>query len=379
VDVEAATQLNDEWKRKEEKLLKAFPFDIWSGGQIARYCDSKGINYPRTGKGNPSITKEVMQSTPALADLVRVRDLNRLRKVYVEDGILQLNTRGRIHAQFLQTAREEGGTRSGRFAMRAPNLQQIPSRHAEAYRIRNLYIAEDGCQWAKCDYNSQEPRLQIHYGLLKEYEGSTQAKEIFANGGKLYNLIQDATGVSYKDSKTILLGISYGMGKNKLSDFLGITLENTEKVLDDLNKALPFLSMINRDVKAKAGARGYIKTLLGRKARFNWWMPRNEYGAKPVKGFEAATRAYPSTTLTRAFTQKALNRLIQGGSADQAKKAMVDMKKAGLIPCLPVHDEINRSNCLNEKEANLQKEIMEQTIQLRIPSVVDLDLGRSWC
>jgi DNA polymerase-1 len=378
VDLDAAEKLNDLWTTRENTLKSTLQFDIWSPPQIAKYCEKLGVSYPRTEKGNPSITSSFMETEPKLLALKEARQLNRLRKVFVEDGILRSNVRGRIHAQFLQTNREDGGTRSGRFSCRQPNLQQVPKRSELAGAIRNLYIAEEGCLWAKCDYNSQEPRLQIHYGLLKNYEGSESAKQIFADGGKLYHLIQKATGVSYNDSKTILLGVSYGMGKKSLSEMLGTTIDETKRILADLNEKLPFLNLLSSNVQAQVNKKGFLRTLLGRKARFDWWMPRDS-NSKPIKTFNQARQIYPDEHLIRAYTQKSLNRLIQGGAADQTKKAMVDMKKAGLMPCLPVHDEINRSSCLNEAEAQLQIEIMENTIQLQIPSVVDLDLGRSWC
>lgn len=379
VDLPGAEELNEKIKKEENELLRRYSFDIWSPPQIARYCDQSGISYPRTEKGNPSITKDFMRTTPALHELAHLRGLNRLRKVFIEDGILRGHTRGRIHAQFLQTNREDGGTRSGRFAARFPNLMQVPSRTEIGKQIRGLYIAEEGCQWAKCDYNSQEPRLQVHYGLLMNYEGADTAKNLFAEGKKLYHLIQEAASVSYADSKTILLGVSYGMGKKTLAEMLGVSIQEVSRILEDLHDNVPFLSLLNTSVKAKACADGVITTLLGRRMRFNWYVPREGYGHSPVKGFSKAKKKYPNESLIRAHTQKALNRLIQGGSADQTKKAMVDMYEADLLPCLPVHDEINRSSCANEQEANLQKEIMENAIQLKIPSVVDLDLGKGWC
>jgi hypothetical protein len=44
--------------------------------------------------------------------------------------------------------------------------------------------------------------------------------------------------------------------------------------------------------------------------------------------------------LRRAFTYKALNKLIQGSAADQTKKAMVDCYAEGFVPMLTVHDEL---------------------------------------
>jgi len=81
--------------------------------------------------------------------------------------------------------------------------------------------------------------------------------------------------------------------------------------------------------------------------------------------------------IRRAFTYKALNRLIQGSAADQTKKAMVECYKEGLIPLLTVHDELCFS-ISSEDQASRIKEIMETCVELRVPSKVDQELGANW-
>ncbi len=82
--------------------------------------------------------------------------------------------------------------------------------------------------------------------------------------------------------------------------------------------------------------------------------------------------------MERAFTSKALNRLIQGSAADQSKLALVECYKAGFDIRLPVHDEIN-AMVSSEAEAKKLAEIMENVIQLNVPTVSDLDVGKTWC
>ena len=52
----------------------------------------------------------------------------------------------------------------------------------------------------------------------------------------------------------------------------------------------------------------------------------------------------------RAYTYKALNRLIQGSAADMTKKAMIELHKEGITPHIQVHDELDIS-VMNELEA----------------------------
>jgi DNA polymerase I-like protein with 3'-5' exonuclease and polymerase domains len=94
--------------------------------------------------------------------------------------------------------------------------------------------------------------------------------------------------------------------------------------------------------------------------------------------FEEANKKYGGMgKLRRAFTYKALNRLIQGSAADQTKKAMLDCYEAGLTPMLTVHDEL----CFNvegQEQATQIKEIMETGVPLKVPSKIDVDIQDDW-
>jgi DNA polymerase I-like protein with 3'-5' exonuclease and polymerase domains len=79
--------------------------------------------------------------------------------------------------------------------------------------------------------------------------------------------------------------------------------------------------------------------------------------------------------IKRAFTYKALNKLIQGSAADMTKKAMVDLYKEGIIPHIQVHDELDISVNNN---ADKIKEIMESAVQLEVPNKVDYESGPNW-
>ena len=379
VDLEAAEKLNEQLARKEQELLRKFSFDIWSSQQIGSWIEEKlGITVPRTEKENYSVDKNwlAVQDHDDLKKLNELRGLQRLRKVFIEDGILNGHYKGRIHASFLQVARDEGGTRSGRFACNRPNLQQVPKRSDLGKMIRKLYIAEPGALWAKADYSSQEPRLQVHYALQLGLPGAEQIRESFIEGVKLYTFLEQSTGLSYDICKSLVLGIGYGMGLAKLADILGVSVEEAKKIRDQFNEKAPFISMLFDRCMAKAQQRGFIRTILNRKARFNWWTTGRDQ--EPVKGFTKAAKMFGTNRLERAFVSKALNRLIQGGAADQTKLAMALCDEAGIDLRLPVHDELN-SMVATEEEARLQCEIMEHAIELRLPSVADLDLGKTWC
>ena len=81
--------------------------------------------------------------------------------------------------------------------------------------------------------------------------------------------------------------------------------------------------------------------------------------------------------LKRAFTYKALNRLIQGSAADMTKKAMVALYENGIVPHIQIHDEVNIS-VESDKQAEDIIKIMESAINLEVPNKVDFDSGADW-
>ena len=94
--------------------------------------------------------------------------------------------------------------------------------------------------------------------------------------------------------------------------------------------------------------------------------------------YKEAVKEYGETTrLKRAFTYKALNRLIQASAADMTKKAMVDIYNTGKLPMLQVHDEIAMS-VKDRAEAEGIAKIMTEAVPLEVPSLCDVEIGDSW-
>jgi len=81
--------------------------------------------------------------------------------------------------------------------------------------------------------------------------------------------------------------------------------------------------------------------------------------------------------IKRAFTYKALNKLIQGSAADMTKKAMLELYKEGIIPHIQVHDELDIS-VKDQKHADKIVQIMESAVDLKVPNKVDYESGPNW-
>ena len=121
---------------------------------------------------------------------------------------------------------------------------------------------------------------------------------------------------------------------------------------------------------------GSIGTLLGRRCRFTKWEP-NRFGMHKAMEVEEAERTYGRGRIRRAFTYKALNKLIQGSAADMTKKAMLDLYKEGIIPHIQIHDELDIS-VKSDEEAKRIIEIMENAVSLAVPNKVDYESGKTW-
>jgi DNA polymerase I-like protein with 3'-5' exonuclease and polymerase domains len=189
-------------------------------------------------------------------------------------------------------------------------------------------------------------------------------------------MVSEMADIPRKQAKTINLGLFYGMGKGKLMSQLGVDLETASDLLAAYNERVPFVKQLMNDTMNKASKKGFLHTHEGRRCRFDLWEPTNEWGKKSLPLAEAQ-REYGEHMIKRAWTYKALNRLIQGSAADQTKKAMIELDKEGYLAHIQVHDELDFS-VASDKDKNRIKHIMENCVELAVPSKVDVECGKNW-
>ena len=388
VDEQKAASLKKEFRIKEKEVLHkikketSFNVDIWAARSVAQVFDRLGVEYPRTAKSNePSFTTNWLQNCEhPIAGLIReAREINKFHSTFI-DSIQRYVHKGRIHAEINQLRSDQGGTVSGRLSYANPNLQQIPARNKEyGKKIRSLFLPEDGRQWGSFDYSQQEPRLVAHYSasIGERLDGSEEFIQAYADeSADFHQIVADMAGISRTQAKTINLGLFYGMGKAKLSKELGIDKDKAEILLNKYNSRVPFVKKLASAVTQSASKFGFIRTIKGRKCRFDKWEPAT-FGMNQAMDYNEAKANY-GNNIRRAFTYKALNRLIQGSAADQAKQAMIDCYKAGYLPLLQIHDEL----CFSigeDKDIEMIKNKMESCIEnLKVPFKVDVALGKSW-
>lgn len=386
--------------------------DVWKPNVVAPALEAIGVTLKQTSKGQPEIAQETLAAIDhPLADRLQwARKTNKLRTTFAA-SVRKFMVDGRIHATFNQLRRNESddeaskddgsGARYGRLSSEKPNLQQQPARDEFAKMWRSIYLPEEGMTWGSLDYSQQEPRVLMHYAenspLSKiAHDAAVAAAEQYRRDRSTDNhtMVARMAGIDRKPAKEIFLGKIYGLGGAKLCRKLGLETawvvygqkwadtryfdlqdrmlaqeyaqecggrlmegagEEGRALLATFDEKLPFIRELSKLAQTKAKERGYVVTILGRHCHF------------PV----GASGGYD-------WTQKALNRIIQGSAADQTKKALIDVHRDGHYLQLQVHDELTGS-FHGEGDANAAAEIMEHCIpQLTVPSKVDVELGPSW-
>ena len=394
VDVERAHILKQQLAPEEKQLLQqvkketGVDVQIWAARSIGKVFDKLSLPYNRTLKTQaPSFTKNFLQvhKHPLVQCIAKAREINKAHTTFI-DTIIKYQYKGRIHADINPVRGEKGGTVTGRFSYSNPNLQQVPARNKDlGPMIRSLFLPERNHTWGCFDYSQQEPRLVVHYAaaspkLREDSEVKSIVERFKNNDVDFHQTVAEMAGIERSQAKTINLGLFYGMGKAKLQAELGLnTKEEAEKLFEKYHSRVPFVKDLMNNTSKDSQRNGYITTLLGRKCRFDTW---EEAAFRPGRltspmTWDEASSKFGENNIRRAFTYKALNKLIQGSAADMTKKAMLDLYEEKIIPHIQIHDELDIS--IESKEhANKIIDIMQNAVSLHVPNKVDYESGENW-
>jgi len=313
--------------------------------------------------GNPSFKAEVLGLVdhPIGQEIIRLKGYKTVVNNYINGSLVDFQVNGRIHASFYPMRKDEGGTVTGRFACVLPNLQQIPAKkekHGEL--IRSCFLPEENCWYGAPDYSQIEYRLLVHFATG---EGSDAIRQEFIKNPltDYHKYVQNMTGLDRKHAKNFNFGTVYCMGKKTMRMKFGFTAEQCDRLTDQYYNAMPFIKPTRNDIVNTVKRRGYVRTVLGRRARVSEKIKQEEKEYKLV------------------------NYLIQGSAADVMKKGMWDAYKGGIFNELPihltVHDELGVSVPKTRIAIEAYKELehcMANCVKLDIPLRIDTDLGRNF-
>ena len=420
VDVTRANQLKKELTTQEERLIHQVKIEtgvetqIWAARSIQKVFEHLKLPFEKTVKtGAPSFTKNFLSNHehPVIKMIAEARKINKVNTTFI-DTILRHEHNGRIHAEINQIRSDDGGTVTGRFSYSNPNLQQIPAKDPNTGPlIRSLFLPEEGCKWGTFDYSQQEPRLVTEYALRFGLASVNKIADAYDNDPKadFHQTVADMAKIPRGQAKVINLGLFYGMGKAKLEAELGVSKDKAKELFDTYHGKVPFVKQLTNQLMSAAQDQGRIKTILNRKCRFpkyepilkgsNWgtFVPAQDHermlelqamGPHELddegniikdKDGNPKTNYWHENGHRRAFTYKALNKLIQGSAADMTKKAMLELHKIGITPHIQIHDELDISIPLGEGDNSKDIiRVMEKAVKLQIPNKVDYESGPNW-
>jgi len=366
------------WELKEKAGKEV---DIWAAASIHEAAVSAGIkDFQWTATGKPSFTSAILEESndPFLKKIKQARKISKGLQFITSLIECSAQGNGRIHAQIHQLRGDDYGTVSGRLSYSNPNLQQIPTRDPEiGAPLRSLFLPEENERWISADYSSQEPRVLMHYVVKRDFAPDHPlVREYTTNpDADFHALVSEQLNISRFQAKTINLGIMYGMGKAKLAAQLGVNQSDAELILNKYHTQFPFVRQLKKLCESIAKKTGEIGTLAGRRCRFNRFSPRGQYGVAALP-MEEALKKWPRLELERAYTYRALNRLIQGSASDQCKIALTKLHEQGIVPKITIHDEV----CASGDEDTMRTIIdcMENAVETKVPFKVEASMGDTW-
>lgn len=334
---------------------KQFPsgFNPRSAMQVKKIFDAAGVtDYDTTDKGAPSFREKWLKRQPLGKGILTLRQFAKLDSSFITPLLELADENNRLHPTLNQSKGDEYGAIGGRLSCSDPNLQAFPKRNKEIGMIvRKIIIPDEGYQMGEADFKQQEPRLFGHYSkdenLCRGY----------AEGLNLHAMVSKILNLDYDTAKRLGMGMLTGLGIPGLAGHMECTEAQARDYHGQFMGAFPRIKEFQDQAKSVAFHRGFVKTILGRRARF----PNIRY-------------AYRGTS-----------RIIQGSGADHMKMALVRAcqfaEAEGKIDILlSIHDSTIFQFLPGAKVTELQK-VLDETADLMgitVPIPTDLHIGKNW-
>ncbi|MCE7506601.1 DNA polymerase I [Polynucleobacter sp. IMCC30063] len=351
--------------------LAGQPFNIQSPKQIGEILFGQ-LQLPvikKTPAGAPSTDEEVLQKLaedyPLPARILDYRSLAKLMSTYIEKLPRMVNPKtGRVHTNFSQAVAV-----TGRLASSEPNLQNIPVRTEEGRRIREAFVAAEGCKLVSADYSQIELRIMAHIAqdknLLAAFAAGLDVHQ--ATAAEIFGIPLDTvTAEQRRYAKVINFGLIYGMSAFGLAGNLGIERAAAQQYIDTYFERYPGVAQYMERTRLEARESGYVETVFGRRL----WLPEIKSSGPRRQGAERA----------------AINAPMQGTAADLIKLAMIavqqwiETEQLQTRMLLQVHDELIFDTPYAELDRLREAlpDLMGSVAQLRVPLVVSIGMGNNW-
>ncbi len=311
--------------------------------------------------------RKIRHLHPVVEKIEDHRELSKLKNTYTDALPKLIAGDGRIHASFNQAS-----TATGRLSSSNPNLQNIPKKGRFAGRIRQAFVSEKGMVLVSADYSQIDLRCASHLSEDERMIDIFQKnKDIHrATAGWVNDIKEEEVSEKQRsEAKALNFGVLYGMGIYGFMRDSGVSRERAEFFIEQYMKKFSGLKRYLDETKKFALENGFVETELGRRRYIQNIASRNFH-------------------LRSMAERMAINLPIQGLSADIVKLAMVKVEeqilrdyafdKARLI--LQIHDELvfEVKEGLAEEFGKKVKAVMEGVYALKVPLVVDVEMGENW-
>ena len=381
IDKNYLKELTETFYTKSSKIserifeLAGEVFNLNSPKQVGEILyDKLGLKTKKKrGKTKNSTSAEVLSVLAEDYEIARLlieyRKYSKLKSTYTDALPLLIDVNdNRIHTTFNQTA-----TTTGRLSSSNPNLQNIPIRTEEGNKIRQAFVPADKENYyiLSADYSQIELRLLAHVSgdanLIAAFNSGMDVHTVTAS--KVFDEpIEKVTKEMRYKAKAVNFGIVYGQSKYGLAKALGIKAEEAETFINKYFESYSRIKDYMHNMVAQVEEYGYVETIFGRRRYLD-----GEINSPNAMIREFAKRA-------------AINQPMQGSASDLIKLAMIDLSnklkennlKSKMI--LQVHDELILEVYKPELELvkTIIKEAMELNQPLKVPLVIDINIGESW-
>lgn len=378
-DPQPIQKLQIEVRRKLTELEKEIwkfsgqEFNISSPKQLQEILFTKlelpaiGLKKTKTGISTADEELEkIRELHPVVALIQEYREFSKLDNTYLNAlPKMALLGKGKIYTNFNQTI-----AATGRLSSNEPNLQNIPTRTEEGRKIRAAFVASPDFILAGFDYSQIELRLAAHLSqdnaMLKAFQKGVDIHT--ATAANINNVkIETVSKEMRRAAKATNFGIIYGQGPHGLSQSAGITYAEAREFIKKYFAAYPGIKKMVDLFIQEAREKGYAATLFGRK--------------RPLPDIVSSL-----PMAKKAAERMAINTPIQGAAADLIKLAMIKIsrliadKEDEIRLLLQVHDELIFEVKPDKLEyyAEKIKNIMENSITLDVPIVVEMAQGNNW-
>lgn len=365
VDSQYASEVEEHIAKEIEAKMQVFPagLNVRSPKELEALYRANGFGdaeFDKTATGKVSFTEKWLETNDIGDAILGVRRLEKARDSFVKPLAVTNNLNGRVHPTLNQSKSDDYGATGARLSCSVPNLQAFPKRNKDVGQIvRRLVIADDGMLLEEGDAMQQEPRFFTHYSQDPALMHGYQTDPKFSIHHRANDMMFG--GQDYDKAKRMAMGILSMMYPKALAGHLRISVKEASALRNKfLYDAFPKIGEFQNDAVSVFESRGYVKSILGRRARLE----------------------------SRRFSYVAVSRIIQNSGGDHNKTCLLranqyeDAYPDVIQIMLAIHDSImwqrDPGHSPKELVAALENVPHEPQFALSVPIPFEVGSGDNW-